>query len=178
MVVVFITITKVWSISTFKSYRLLKSWQAQIGVFMTPPGAGNSWNNLQTVSGRNMNYLCIFTLYLFKTELLRLDRNRPLFHEGNCVKVLVTQLCSTLPPWTVTCQAPLSMEFSRQEYLSRLPFPPPRDLPDPEIKPAILQVSHIAGRFFTIWATGKAFLIPYWPFLNQGWRNVWSLSSS
>ena len=34
-----------------------------------------------------------------------------------CVYVLVTQLCLTLcDPWTVACQAPLSMEFSRQEY--------------------------------------------------------------
>ena len=38
-------------------------------------------------------------------------------------------------PWTIACQAPLSMEFSRQEYWSRLPFPSPGDLSDPEIKP-------------------------------------------
>ena len=37
-------------------------------------------------------------------------------------------------PWTVACQAPLSMGFSRQEYWSSLPFPPPGDLPDPGIK--------------------------------------------
>ena len=38
-------------------------------------------------------------------------------------------------PWTVACQAPLSMEFSRQEYWSGLLFPSPGDLPDPGIKP-------------------------------------------
>ena len=38
-------------------------------------------------------------------------------------------------PWTVSCQTPLSMEFSRPEYWSGLPFPSPQDLPDPEIKP-------------------------------------------
>ena len=38
-------------------------------------------------------------------------------------------------PWTVTYQAPLPMEFSRQEYWRGLPFPPPGDLPDPGIKP-------------------------------------------
>ena len=43
---------------------------------------------------------------------------------------------------TVDCQAPLSMEFSRQEYWSDLPFPSPGDLRT--------WVSHIAGRFFTI----------------------------
>ena len=42
------------------------------------------------------------------------------------------QLCPTLCNlWTVAHQAPLSMRFSRQEYWSGLPFPPPGDLPDP-----------------------------------------------
>ena len=38
-------------------------------------------------------------------------------------------------PCTVACQAPLSMGFSRQEYWSGLPFPPPGDPPDPGIEP-------------------------------------------
>ena len=38
-------------------------------------------------------------------------------------------------PWTVAYQAPPSMEFSRQEYWSGLPFPSPGDLPDPGIEP-------------------------------------------
>ena len=38
-------------------------------------------------------------------------------------------------PWTVAYQALQFMEFSRQEYWSGLPFPSPRDLPDPRIKP-------------------------------------------
>ena len=38
-------------------------------------------------------------------------------------------------PWTVAYQAPQSMEFSRHEYWSGLPFPSPVDLPDPGIKP-------------------------------------------
>ena len=37
--------------------------------------------------------------------------------------------------WTVTGHTPLSIGFSRQEYWSGLPFPPPEDLPDPGIKP-------------------------------------------
>ena len=37
-------------------------------------------------------------------------------------------------PWTVARQAPLSMGFPRQEYWSGLPFPPPRDRPDPGIE--------------------------------------------
>ena len=50
---------------------------------------------------------------------------------------LVSEFCLTLEtPWTVACQAPLSMGFSRQEYWSGLPFPSLGDLPDPGIKPA------------------------------------------
>ena len=45
------------------------------------------------------------------------------------------QSCPILvTPWTVACQAPLSMEFSRQESWSGLPFPSPGDLPNPRIK--------------------------------------------
>ena len=47
------------------------------------------------------------------------------------------QSCPTLcDPWTVPNQATLSMGFSTQEYWSGLSFPPPKDLPDPRIKPA------------------------------------------
>ena len=41
-------------------------------------------------------------------------------------------------PWTVAYQAPLSMEFSRQEHWTRLPFPSLGDLPDPGIEPESL----------------------------------------
>ena len=41
----------------------------------------------------------------------------------------------SVAPWTVGHQAPLSTEFSRQEYWSALPFPPPEDLPDPGAEP-------------------------------------------
>ena len=46
----------------------------------------------------------------------------------SCVRLFAT-------PWTVVHQAPPSMEFSRQEYWSGLPFPSPGDLPDPGIEP-------------------------------------------
>ena len=49
---------------------------------------------------------------------------------------LVAKSCPTLAtPWTVACQAPLSMGFSRQEHWSGLPFPSPGDLPNPGIEP-------------------------------------------
>ena len=53
------------------------------------------------------------------------------------------QLCAT--PWTVARQAPLSMGFSRREYWSGLPFPPPGDRPDPGIKP-VSQILYLLNR--------------------------------
>ena len=52
-------------------------------------------------------------------------------------EVLVAQSCSTLFDHMdcSPCQASLSMDFSRQEHWSQLPFPSPGDLPDPGIKP-------------------------------------------
>ena len=44
-------------------------------------------------------------------------------------------MSNSATPWTVAHQTPLCMEFSRLEYWGRLPFPSPRDLPDPGIKP-------------------------------------------
>ena len=66
------------------------------------------------------------------------------------VKVLVSYIGLFMTPWTLAHEAPLSMEFSRQEYWSGLPFPSPGDLPDPEMEPGspVLQVFS-----FTIWAT-------------------------
>ena len=48
---------------------------------------------------------------------------------------LLSRVQLFVTPWTIACLAPLSMEFSRQEYWSGLPFPSPGDLPDPGIKP-------------------------------------------
>ena len=52
-----------------------------------------------------------------------------------CMLSLFSRVPLFVTPWTVTHQTPLSMGFSRQEYWSRLPFPPSEDLPDPETEP-------------------------------------------
>ena len=52
-------------------------------------------------------------------------------------------------PRTIAQQAPLSMGFSKQEYWSALPCPPPGDLPNPGIKPVSLMSPALAGSFFT-----------------------------
>ena len=51
-------------------------------------------------------------------------------------------------PWTIAHKAPLSMEFSRQEYWSELPFSPPGDLPDPGIEAISPASPALTGRFF------------------------------
>jgi hypothetical protein len=65
---------------------------------------------------------------------------------------LVAKSCPTLvTPWTVACQAPLSVGFPRQEYWNGLPFPSPA-LPDPKSEPkspVLEAVSCTAGVFFT-----------------------------
>ena len=77
----------------------------------------------------------------------------------SCVQLFVS-------PWTVTCQAPLSVGFSRQEYCSGLPCPPPGDLPNPGIEPVSLMSPALTGGFFPTSATWEAPL--------ESWDNVCS----
>ena len=58
-------------------------------------------------------------------------------------------------PCTIACQAPLSMEFSRQEYWSGVPFSSPGDLPNPGIKPMSPAYPALVGRFFTTETPGN-----------------------
>ena len=60
-----------------------------------------------------------------------------------------------MTPWTVARQAPLSMEFSRQEYWSELPIPTQRYLPDSRIESESLASPALAGGFFTTETHGK-----------------------
>ena len=59
-------------------------------------------------------------------------------------------------PMDCSPQAPLSMGFPREEYWSRLPFPPPGDLPDSGIEPASLIPPELEGEFFTTSTTWEA----------------------
>ena len=65
----------------------------------------------------------------------------------------------SLLPLTVALQAPLSMGFSRQEYWSRLPRPPPGDLPNPGVEPRFPVFPALAGRFFSASATCSFYFI-------------------
>ena len=75
-----------------------------------------------------------------------------------CVLSRFSRLGLMATLWTVACLAFLSMGFSRQEYWSELTCPPPRDLPDPGIKPTSLMSPALGGRFFTTTDTWEAAL--------------------
>ena len=74
-----------------------------------------------------------------------------------CVGAQCVQLFAI--SWTGAHQAPLSMTFSRQEYWSGLPCPPPGDLPNPGTEPSSLASPALAGGFFATVPTG--FTITY-----------------
>ena len=71
-----------------------------------------------------------------------------------CVQLLGCVLLSATQ-WTIAYQAPLSMEFFRQEYWSGLPFPPPGGSSQPRDGTRISCVSCITGGFFTRWTLRK-----------------------
>ena len=86
---------------------------------------------------------------------------------GSCSVIRIYNVCvcavlsysimsdSFVTPWTVACQAPLSMGFPRQEYWSGLPFPSPGGLPDPGIKPTSPLSPVLAGGFLTTEPPGE-----------------------
>ena len=104
-------------------------------------------------------------IFLFKTVLYFSEFHLPFWDFGirylswwtphlySCMLNCFSCVWLFVTPWTIARQAPPSMEFSRQEYWSGLPCPPPGDLSKPRDQ---AQASHIAGRFFIIWATWEA----------------------
>ena len=62
---------------------------------------------------------------------------------------------SLRPPWTVACQAPLTMGFPKQEHWSVLPFPPLGDRSNPGIKPKFLVSLALVGGFFITASPGS-----------------------
>ena len=91
-------------------------------------------------------------------------------------------LSDSATPWTVACQAPLSMWLSRQEYWSGWPCPPPGDLPKSEIQLSSLVSPELAGGFFTTTATWEAcelvILQNLRPLLHACWIKICILTSS
>ena len=77
-----------------------------------------------------------------------------------CVCVL-SHIQLFVTPWTIAHQAPLSMEFFKQEYWSGLPFLPSGDLSDPGIEPVSLANPALADGFFTTASPGKPHIVRF-----------------
>ena len=104
----------------------------------TVPGVSKSWTHLTMLD--RLHVKVVSELY-FKGWWI-LFTHTFTFLVCVCVCVCAWVGGSVMPnsviPWPVAHCTPLSMEFSRQEYCSRLPFPSPGDLPNPGIKPGSL----------------------------------------
>ena len=124
--------------------------------------AGNAFPLLLYVALRHLKGStqgCVLThLAVVKASVLKAGAVAP----GHCPKARedltvfpdkVWSVSDSATLWTVARQAPLSMEFSRQEYWSGLPFISPRKIPDPGIEPEFLKSPVLAGVFFTTNAT-------------------------
>ena len=87
---------------------------------------------------------------------------QPLIRDMCSCSVRHVRLFAT--PWSVACQAPLSMGHSRPEYWSGWPRPPPGALPNPGIKLTCLTSPALAGRFLPTSSTWEA---PKWNSLGK-----------
>ena len=90
-----------------------------------------------------------------------------------CVLSRFSHVSLFLTLWTVIHQAPLSMGFSRQEYWSGLPCPPPGDLPNPGIKPESLHLLHCRQILYTLSHPGSpGTIIPWFSHGHTIWGNI------
>ena len=83
---------------------------------------------------KKTRYMCIYTIGYIESLCCTLEANTSCKLTICCAQSLSRAQLFAIS-WTVARQAPLSMAFSRQDYWSRLPCPPPEDLPNPGIKP-------------------------------------------
>ena len=85
-------------------------------------------------------------------------------------------MSNSVTPWTVACQAPMSMGFPRQEYWSKLLFPIPGDLPNPGIEPVS---PALVGGFFAIEPPEKpSFIITVFTPAQAEVCSVWFIPQS
>ena len=85
--------------------------------------------------------VCVYFIYIYVKDFVSIGIK--------CMRACSVVSDSFVTPWTVAHQAPLSMGFSRQEYWSGWPCPPPGDCPKPGIQPTAPATSPaLAGGFF------------------------------
>ena len=128
--------------SLFFSNKMLEAKiKVSAGVVSSEPLSWLVRGHLLPLSSHSLPSVCWFHLLL-----LIMTTCMHVLSRFSCVGLLATL-------WTVAHQAPQSLGFSRQEYRSGLPCPPPGDLPDPGIEPVSLMSPAPAGGVFTTNAT-------------------------
>ena len=103
-------------------------------------------------SENNINYEKVTTMKTFRAALLKVEN---IWNELACLLSHFSCIWLFATLWTIAWQPLLSMGFSRQDYSSGLPCPPPGDLPNPGMKPVSLMSPALAGGFFTTSTTWK-----------------------
>ena len=123
---------------------------------------GHDWSDLALTHMYPTNTIGCIVLY-YNRFIILFTRAYVLSHLS-CVQLFAT-------PWTVISQAPLSMGFSRQEYWSGMPYPPPGDLSNLRIKPTSLMSPALAAGFFTTEPPGRlSEVCPNAPLVNEELR--------
>ena len=139
-------------------------WEDPIGHEATKPLGQNCWSScnpwVHTLQQEKPQQWGAHTLQQ-RVALTHCKWKKPSHSDDDrhSQKGKVTQSCPVplfATPGTVACWSPLSVEFSRPEYWNGELFPSPGDLPNPGF---LTQVSRIAGRFLTIWATKPKILL-------------------
>ena len=132
-----------------------------------------SHNGTSRVSScrRSRYFIQVAKLIICRVTVSILDIDPYTFRGAQFYSLYAAHACvlSCVPlfeiPWTVAHPAPLSLEFSKQEYQSGLPFPSPGDLPEPGIEPKSLTSPPLTGGFFSTLPLGS------WVFYNSRFGN-------
>ena len=126
----------------------------------------------------------VFLLYLFTGDLVYISWRRKvpgiseLWNENDWITSffnMVKHVWLFVTPRTVAHQAPLSVGFSRQEYWSGLPCPPPGDLPDPGIELRLLCLQHWQAGSLPLRPPGKPYSVTLLPCIDA-WCTCWAVN--
>ena len=145
-----------WTVAHQAPLSLEFSMQEYLSELPCPPPGDLPVPGIEPASLASPAFALCYFLYMVwgNVRISFLYSSTSCAHVMNCAVLSCfsrVHLCAALR--TVAHQAPLSLEFSMQEYSSELPCPPPGDLPDPGIEPASLASPALADKFFTTSAT-------------------------
>ena len=121
---------------------------------------GHTHDSPGVAAGNCLSQFAVKLFFAYQTQLEAWLSGLLLKPGIECIKCCMLSHFSDVQlfvsPWSVACQAPLSIEFSRREYWSGLPCHPLGDLPKPGTEHTSLMSPALAGRMFTTSATWEA----------------------